>query len=188
MWMRRYSDTILDQSMKAVVRCQREYARSRGIPWGISESAFVNRDTGDFGYAAFGVPELALQRVDSPTLVVSPYSTFLAAGVDAGAATANLRLMEGFGWLGRYGFYEAVDYTRSGAEPVRMWMAHHQGMSLLAIVNLLFGNPFQRYFHAEPQVLATERLLHERVPAAALSEVDPVFLPLPAPDPLPTSS
>ncbi len=100
--------------------------------------------------------------------------------MDTGAAVANLRVMEDFGWLGRYGFYEAIDYTRSGGEPVRMWMAHHQGMSLLAIVNLLFDNPFLRYFHAEPQVLATERLLHERVPTAALSEVDPVSLPVSA--------
>ena len=188
LWMKRYADTILDQTMKAVVRCQREYGRSRGVPWGISESAFVNEYTGDYGYAAFGIPELALQRPQSDTLVISPYSTFLAAGVDAAAAVANLRVMERFGWAGRYGFCEAIDYTRSGAEPVRMWMAHHQGMSLLAIVNLLFGNPFPRYFHAEPQVRATERLLQERTPAASLSEADPVSLPLPAAHPLPTTA
>jgi hypothetical protein len=181
LWMRRYSDTILDHSMKAVVRCQREYGRSRGTPWGISESAFVDEDRGDYGYAAFGVPDLALQRTGSSTLVLSPYSTFLAAGVDPETAVANLRVMESFGWSGRYGFYEAIDYTRSGAEPVRMWMAHHQGMSLLAIVNLLFDSPFLRYFHAEPQVLATERLLHERVPRTALSELDNVALPPPLP-------
>jgi cyclic beta-1,2-glucan synthetase len=184
LWMRRYADTILDQSVKAVVRCQREYGRSRGVPWGISESAFVHDDNGDYGYAAFGVPELALKSSDSSALVISPYSTFLAVGVDAGPAVANLRLMESYGWTGRYGFYEAVDYTRAGAEPVRMWMAHHQGMSLLAIVNLLFGSPFLHYFHAEPQVLATERLLHERTPAAALSEVDLMPLPLPVAQPL----
>lgn len=187
LWMKRYSDTILNQNMKSVVRSQREYGRSRGVPWGISESAFVNGETGDYGYAAFGIPELALQRPESNTLVISPYSTFLAATVDTGAAVANLRVLEGFGWTGRYGFYEAIDYTRSGAEPVRMWMAHHQGMSLLAIVNLLFNNPFPRYFHAEPQVRATERLLQERAPTAALSEMDAVSLPLPAAQPLPHS-
>ncbi len=142
----------------------------------------------DYGYAAFGVPELALQPADSSALVISPYSTFLALGVDTGAAVANLRVMDHFGWLGRYGFYEAIDYTRSGGEPVRMWMAHHQGMSLLAIVNLLFDNPFLRYFHAEPQVLATERLLHERVPTGALSEVDPVSLPVSPAQPMPTAT
>jgi cyclic beta-1,2-glucan synthetase len=111
-------------------------------------------------------------------VVISPYSTFLAAGVDPSAAVENLRQMQEYGWSGRYGFYEAIGYTRAGAEPVRMWMAHHQGMSLLAIVNLLFDNPLRQYFHAEPQVLATEILLHERVPAGALAEVDPVRLPV----------
>ncbi len=153
------------------------------MPWGISESAFVIRETGEYGYAAFGVPELAMQRENSATLVVSPYSSFLAAGIDPAAAVANLRQMENFGWFGRYGFYEAIDYTRSGAVAVKMWMAHHQGMSLMAIVNLLFDNPFRRYFHAEPQVLATERLLHERLPTAALAEVDAAYLPEPVPMP-----
>ena len=78
-----------------------------------------------------------------------------------------------------------MTYTQTGAEPLRMWMAHHQGMSLLAIVNLLFDNPLRQYFHCEPQVLATELLLHERVPAGALSELEQVELPmdqaLPAP-------
>jgi len=178
LWMRRYPETILDQSLKAVVRCQIEYGRSRGVPWGISESACAGPD-GEYGYAAFGIPELAVKREYAQSLVVSPYSSFLAAAVDPVAVAANLRLMESFGWSGRYGFYEAIDYTRAGAEPVRMWMAHHQGMSLLAIVNLLFNNPLRRYFHAEPQVLATERLLQERVPASALAEVDPVFVPAP---------
>ena len=76
--------------------------------------------------------------------------------------------MRDAGWVGRYGFYEAIDYTRGKGEPARIWMAHHQGMSLLAVVNLLLDRPFPRYFHAEPQVRATERLLHERVPAATL--------------------
>ena len=177
LWMRHHPDTILDRSLKTVVRSQRECGRRRGVPWGISESAFLSGPNGELGYGAFGVPELAMKREDSQPLVISPYSTYLAAGVDPAAAVDNLRRMKEFGWFGRYGFYEAIDYTRAGADPVRMWMAHHQGMSLLAIVNLLFDNPLQQYFHAEPQALATELLLHERVPAAALAEVDQVPLP-----------
>ena len=177
LWMRHQPDTIIDRSMKTAVRSQRDCGRRRGVPWGISESAFVSGPNGEYGYGAFGVPELAMKREDSQALVISPYSSYLAAGVDPAAAVENLRRMEAFGWFGRYGFYEAIDYTRAGADPVRMWMAHHQGMSLLAIVNLLFDNPFQQYFHAEPQALATELLLHERVPAAALAEVDQVPLP-----------
>ena len=76
------------------------------------------------------------------------------------------------GWTGAYGFYEATDYSTGSPEIVRSWMAHHQGMSLLAIANVLFDNPFQRYFHAEPYVLATELLLHERVPAGLVTEVE----------------
>jgi cyclic beta-1,2-glucan synthetase len=174
LWMRHHPDTIMDQSMKAAVRTQREYGRRKGVPWGISESAFLSGPNGEYGYEAFGVPELAMKRSDSQALVISPYSSFLAAGVDPATAVTNLRQMQEFGWFGRYGFYEAIDYSQAGGEAVRMWMAHHQGMSLLAIVNLLFDNPLRQYFHAEPQVLATELLLHERVPASALAEVDVV--------------
>jgi cyclic beta-1,2-glucan synthetase len=177
LWMRQYRDTIVDRSMKVVVRSHREYGKRRGVPWGISESAFLSGTDGEYGYEAFGVPELALKRRNAQALVISPYSSFLAASVDAATAAGNLRQMREFDWFGRYGFYEAIHYTGQGAGVVRMWMAHHQGMSLLAIVNLLFDNPLRQYFHSEPQVLATELLLHERVPAAALADVDLVALP-----------
>jgi hypothetical protein len=170
--MRHFPDTITEQSARAVVRAQREYARRKGVPWGISEAACRGREQCEYGYAAFGIPELAMKRMDSGALVVSPYSTFLALAVDPHAAIDNLRRMEEFGWVGRYGFYEAADYSEGGAEVIRSWMAHHQGMSLLAACNLLFDNPFQRYFHSEPQVMATELLLHERVPSAAAAEVE----------------
>jgi len=170
LWMRHYSDTILDHSMKAAVRSQREYGRLRGVPWGISESSFVSGRDGKYGYAAFGVPDLAMDRKETDALVISPYSTMLAAPFDSSAAVENLRQMQTFGWFGRYGYYEAVDYSRTGGEAVRMWMAHHQGMSLLALVNLLFDSPMRQYFHTEPQVKATELLLHERKPNGALAE------------------
>jgi cyclic beta-1,2-glucan synthetase len=181
LWMRSHPDTIIDRSMKAAVHSQREYGRSRGVPWGISESGYAAGPNGEYGYAAFGIPELAMKREIPQGLVISPYSSFLAAVVDPSAAVTNLRQMQEFDWFGRYGFYEAISYSQSGAEAVRMWMAHHQGMSLLAIVNLLFDNPMRRYFHAEPQVLATELLLHERVPAAALAEVEMAPLPVSQP-------
>jgi hypothetical protein len=177
LWMRHYPGTIVDRTMRTAVYAQREYGKRCGVPWGVSESAFLTGPNGEYGYKAFGIPELALRRKDSRNLVISPYSTFLAAAVDPAAAVGNLRQMQEYGWLGRYGFYEAIGYTRIGAEAVRMWMAHHQGMSLLAIVNLLFDNPLRQYFHAEPQVLATELLLHERVPAGALADLEHVELP-----------
>ena len=173
-WMRHYPGTIAYNSIRAAIKAQREYARRKGIPWGISESAYLTSD-GSYGYGPFGVPELAIKHSDSEALVVSPYSTFLAAPVDPIAAIKNLKQIEEYGWTGRYGLYEAIDYTHAGGEPVRSWMAHHQGMSLLALCNLLFDQPFQRYFHAEPYVLATELLLQERVPAGLEAEtMEPV--------------
>jgi len=103
--------------------------------------------------------------------VISPYSTLLAAAVDPANAVKNLRQMQEFGWTGRYGFYEAIDYRQGGGgKIVRSWMSHHQGMSLLSICNLLFDGQMQRYFHSEPHVMSTELLLQERVPAGALAE------------------
>jgi hypothetical protein len=95
--------------------------------------------------------------------VISPYSTFLALGVDSLAAVHNLRHMDAAGWVGAYGFYEAADYSGKPSKPalVREWMAHHQGMSLLAILNLLRNNIVQQWFHANPLVQANELLLHE---------------------------
>jgi cyclic beta-1,2-glucan synthetase len=178
LWMRQYPGTILEQSVKAAVRVQREYARRKGVPWGISESAHLGVTGGEskelhphsaYSYAPFGISALAMRR--SPEkLVIAPYATFLALPVDAMAAMANLRQMEEYDWNGRYGLYEAVEYTRAGGEVIRSWMAHHLGMSLMAIGNVLFDNPFQRYFHAEPQVIATELLLHERACYTAPAE------------------
>jgi hypothetical protein len=181
LWMRHYPGTITERSVRAVVRVQRAYARRKGVPWGISESACRTGADATGGYAPFGIPALAMKRTDSKMLVISPYSTVLAASADPVESLKNLRQMEAYGWTGRYGFYEAIDYSCSGGEVIRSWMAHHQGMSLLAIVNVLFNNPMQRYFHAEPHVVATELLLHERVPAAALADPDAVGLPELAP-------
>ncbi len=177
LWMRHYADTITEQSTKAVVRAQREYARRKGVPWGISESACRGEEGCDHGYAAFGVPDLAMKNMDGGSLVISPYSTLLALGVAPHEAIENLRRMEEFGWSGRYGFYEAVDYSRAGGEVIRTWMAHHQGMALLAACNLLFNHPIQNYFHSEPQVMATELLLHERVPSSVVVDAEEAPVP-----------
>ncbi len=164
LWMRTYPDTLLARSQTACVSVQRAFARSLGIPWGISESGCSRKDdAGHYGYHAYGVPESALSFEATAGPVVSPYSTFLALSVDARDALRNLRHMEAAGWTGPFGFYEAADYTASTQSPVlvREWMAHHQGMSLLAIVNLLCDNAVQRWFHANPLVQSTELLLHE---------------------------
>jgi hypothetical protein len=170
LWMRTYPNTLLDRARREAVRSHQEYAAHKHIPWGISESAHANRDAaGNYQYHAFGLPAIALHKEESDAVVVSPYSTMLALNVDPAAAIANLRRMAKDEWLAAYGFYEAADFTpalrssaRHGYELVRCWMAHHQGMSLVAAGNLLFDNPVQRWFHDNPRVQATELLLQEK--------------------------
>jgi cyclic beta-1,2-glucan synthetase len=169
LWMRSYPNTLLDRCRVAVVRCQQEYAAHHGAPWGISESAYFKLDdAGNYQYQAFGLPQLALMRRESNPLVISPYSTFLALTVNSSAALGNLHRMDRMGWFGPCGFYEAADYSAAdrfrwtGCRVVRSWMAHHQGMTLLSIANLLAGNVVQRWFHSSRRVQATELLLQEK--------------------------
>ena len=165
LWMRRYPDTLIARTLDAAVAIQRDFGRKHRIPWGISEAGHAERDSGGhYHYHAFGIPQMALKWDATAGPVVSPYSSFLALGTDAPAALKNLRLMAKKGWVGAYGFYESVDYSQPSGQPtiVREWMAHHQGMSLLAVLNLLHDNIVQTWFHANPQIQATELLLHER--------------------------
>jgi cyclic beta-1,2-glucan synthetase len=170
LWMRTFPNTLLTRSAVAAVRSQQAYALNKHVPWGISESAHFRMDeAGNYQYYAFGIPQLALRKHEVNSLVISPYSTFLALHVDAAASLQNLHNMADKGWMGSYGFYEAVDFTastnrswRRRGEIVRCWMAHHQGMSLLSIANLLHDNVVQRWFHGDPRVQATELLLHEK--------------------------
>ena len=164
LWMRSYPDTLIARTLTACVQVQRAFARSLNIPWGISESGFARKDdTGHYQYHAFGIPQTALRFDANAGPTVSPYSTFLALSVDSLEAIRNLRRMADAGWVGVYGFYEAADYANSPDRPVivREWMAHHLGMTLLAILNLLDGNIVQRWFHANPLVQSAELLLNE---------------------------
>jgi hypothetical protein len=164
LWMRSYSNTLISRTQAACVGVQRDFARSLGIPWGISESGSARKDdAGHYHYHAYGVPQIALWFEATAGPVISPYSTFLALGVDCLEGLHNLRRMESSGWVGPYGFYESADYMASLRRPAltREWMAHHQGMSLLAVVNLLCDNVVQNWFHDNPIVQSAELLLHE---------------------------
>ena len=170
LWMRSLADTIMDQTLRAAVRCQQEYARRHDVPWGMSEAAFSERDPqGTYGYRAFGVPGLALDPHAPDNLVISPYSSFLALLVEPDAAIRNLMVMRKMGCLGSRGFYESCDFSpaqkpaQGNFEIIRCWMAHHQGMSLVALSNLLNEFSIQKWFHREPRVKAVELLLHEKV-------------------------
>ena len=137
------------------------YGATLDLPWGISESAYNARDLElTYQYSNFGVPGLGLKRGLSEDAVVAPYATALAAMVEPELATRNLARLASLGALGRYGFYEALDYTRSRLPEdmrfaiVRAFMAHHQGMTIVAIANVLLHGIMRRRFHAEPQVQA----------------------------------
>jgi cyclic beta-1,2-glucan synthetase len=169
--LRRFPGTLLAESAVAAVARQMEYGRQRGVPWGISESAFSSQYINlDFQYQAFGVPGLGLKRGLGRDLVIAPYATALAAMIRPHEALRNLRRLAALGGEGCYGFYESLDFTRDRLPEckdhlvVRCFMAHHQGMSFLALANCLFNNPMPRRFHQEPMVRATELLLEERVP------------------------
>ena len=172
LWIRTYPNTLLERTTRAAVRAQQRFVGGLGIPWGISESACNQRNPdGHYRYHAFGVPGLAINRDDcSGDIVIAPYATFLTLPWAASSAVKNLRKMKELGWLSSYGFYEAADFTPrrvsdgKNHEIVRNWMAHHQGMTLLAVANALCDSVMQRRFHAEPCVAAHERLLHERPP------------------------
>ena len=176
-WMRHYPRTLMQDSMKAIVRLQQAFTRGRDLPWGVSESGYVAPGGQEYGYAAFGLPEVALNPRNGKALVLSPYSSYLALQVDVRASLRNLRWLERLGWTGRYGLYEAIDVTHGEPVPVRAWMAHHQGMSLLSVCNVLCDNVLQQHFHAEPRVLATELLLHERVPTLAIADLEEWLVP-----------
>lgn len=169
--MQSYENTLLDQTCMAAVTRQIEYGRQRGVPWGISESCYNATDTHQvYQYRAFGVPGMGLKRGLADDLVIAPYASALALTVLPREACRNLQRLAGHGFLGAYGFYEAIDYTPSRVVRgkkyaiVRTFMAHHQGMSLLAFSHVLLNRPMVRRFMSDPFVRATELLLQERVP------------------------
>ncbi len=153
---------------------QIEYGRLRGVPWGVSESGFNRTDIHlNYQYRAFGVPGLGLKRGLAEDLVVAPYASVMALMVEPRAACENLQRLAMEGRSGTYGFYEAIDYTPNRLPPdersatIRSFMVHHQGMSLLALDNVLGSIPMQRRFLGCPLLKATELLLQERVPNTA---------------------
>jgi cyclic beta-1,2-glucan synthetase len=190
LWMKCYPNTILEQSLRAVVRCQQEYGKRNQIPWGISEAACSDRDDkGYYQYGAFGLPNLALKQAHLTDIVVSPYAAALALTIDPLGVISNLRLMAEMQWLDKLGFFESADYTKTRIGPqqsyevIRCWMAHHQGMTLSAICNFLTDASLQQFFHSEPQVAANERILHERVPkSVSVDKGDEPRLPVETPE------
>ena len=169
--MRAPEGSLLEDTSQLVVRRQIGFGADHDVPWGISESAYNVRDVKyTYQYSNFGIPGLGLKRGLDADMVIAPYATALAAMVDPGAAVANLVRLAAAGGQGRYGFYEALDYTPSRIPAgktmavVRAFMAHHQGMTVIAIADAVLDGVMRSRFHAEPIIQATELLLQERAP------------------------
>ena len=169
--MKSWPETLLDMTYYSVIRRQIHYGKQRGVPWGVSESAFNAKDVElTYQYQAFGVPGLGLKRGLSEDVVIAPYATVLSLPIDPRSAMDNLLALAKRGAEGRYGYYEAIDYTPgrvpAGKERavVKAYFAHHQGMSLVAMGNELDGYRMQDRFHLDPVVQSAELLLQERVP------------------------
>lgn len=166
-----YENTILDQTYKAIIQKQIEYGRKRNVPWGISESGYSLTDADlNYQYKAFGVPGTGFKRGLGEDLVISPYSTMMALMVEPELAYNNLQTLKAAGFEGKYGFYEAVDYTSSRLQRkqshtiIRSFMAHHQGMGFLSMAYLLLNKPMQQRFASDLGVKSALLLLQERIP------------------------
>lgn len=169
-----FRGTLLNQTYNAVVERQISYGAQNGIFWGMSESGYNAFDANlNYQYRTFGIPGLGFKRGLSDDLVVAPYASMMALMVAPQAACRNLQDMHAAGVEGKFGFYEAIDYTPSrlprgqNSAVVRSFMAHHQGMGLLSLAYVLLDRPMQKRFESVPLFQATMSLLHERVPKAS---------------------
>jgi cyclic beta-1,2-glucan synthetase len=176
--MRSREGTLLARTCDLVVEAQIEYGKKTGTPWGISESAYARLDAHQtYQYQSFGVPGLGFRRGLEEDVVVAPYASLLAVSVRPRAVLDNIKRLEAMGMLGTYGLFEAVDMHPERAQPtgrpfavVRSYMAHHQGMLLVAINNLLNDQIMVTRFHADREIQTGELLLNERAPATAPRE------------------
>jgi len=171
-----FPGTLLDETFRSAVAGQMAYAHSKHVAWGISESGYNMTDAAqNYQYRAFGVPGLGLQRGLAQDLVIAPYASTLALTVLPSDAERNLRMLADSGWLTPFGYYEAIDYTSERVPPgetcaiVRSFMAHHHGMTLLAVAHAVLDRPMQKRFAADPQLKATMLLLQERTPRSVIN-------------------
>ncbi|MBR3697749.1 MAG: hypothetical protein IKM97_05795 [Clostridia bacterium] len=166
-----YKGSLLDEASQFAIMSQIEYVKKLGLPWGISESAFNLKDlNNNYQYKAFGIPWLGFKRGLENDFVISPYSTFLSLEYARKLAINNLKKLESEGLLGKFGFYESVDYTKSRLKKeeekivVKTYMAHHQGLIMLSINNYLNDNIIRKRFNKNPEIEAVNILLEERMP------------------------
>ncbi len=168
--MNTFKQSLINQTYKFCVYCQKEYAKKLDVPWGISEAAYNLKDLNyNYQYKALGVPWLGLKRGLDEDVVVAPYATALAVNIDPEGAYKNLERLKRLGAYDEYGFYESIDFTpgrtdREKHKVVKTYMAHHQGLILAAINNLVNNNALKKYFSSNQEIKATEILLQEKFP------------------------
>ncbi len=170
-----FKGSLLDESMKFLIDTQMEYAKKMNLPWGISESAFNLKDLDfNYQYKAFGVPWLGLKRGLADEQVISPYASILGIGIVPKDEIYNLNELEKLGMYGKFGFYEAIDFTPERVEKgkkgtvVKTYMAHHQALSLLSLNNLFNNNILQKRFMENPEIEAVKILLQEVMPEKSI--------------------
>jgi hypothetical protein len=175
--LKNYEGTLLSETCIAAVKAQMRHSKLLDVPWGISESAFYAFNSQSlYQYKAFGVPVLGYKRGLSEDTVVTPYASILSLQIEPLASFKNIENLIAKGLSGKYGLYEAIDYTAQRVEHVKegrivkTYMAHHQGMILVALNNCLNKNIMQKRFHSHPMVRANELLLQERVPKNVVSK------------------
>ncbi len=173
--VKRYEGSLLDESCKFMIMSQKEYGKKLGIPWGISEAAFNLKDlNNNYQYKAFGIPWLGLKRGLDEDMVVSPYSIFLSMQYNPSSAIENLKELEKEDMCDKYGFYESIDYTISRlkygetSKPVKTYMAHHQGLILLSINNIINNDILVKRFSNNSEIESIDILLQERMPQKAI--------------------
>ncbi len=161
------------ESLRFCLFSQRK--RSGKLPFGISESGFYAFDGNlNYQYKAHGVQKLGLSRGLDKETVISPYSSFLTLETAPNFSVSNLSRLEKMGVFGKYGFFEAADYTggrvKDGFACVKSFMVHHLGMSMAASVNALKSDCMQKRFMRDSYMKGAETLLYEK-----MSEDTPVF-------------
>jgi len=190
--IRNYEGTLLQRSCLAAVEGQIDYGKRRNVPWGISESGYYGFDADqNYQYGIFGVPGLGFKRNLTEDLVVAPYASLLALSLHPHKVMENIARLDELQMLGTHGFYESIDFSPARLPfgethaIVRSYMAHHQGMILLSLINYLHDNIMVRRFHADPIVRSIEFFLQEKVPYdAPLEAVQPEDMRVARPDPV----
>jgi len=163
-------NTLTGLSIDAAIKAQKIYAKKHNVPWGISESAFYHFDSQlNYQYQAFGVPGLGLKRGLDEDLVISPYSSLIALEFDLQNVLTNVEKLDRLNAKGLYGYFDAIDFTpgraqTSSGEVVKTYMAHHQGMILLSLVNYLSHDIIKSQLQSDPRFYTVNLLLYETIP------------------------